>query len=124
MSALIFFQNFSAAVFTVAAATVFTSSLSTEIAARAPSIPPEAISAAGASGSGVQALVPPGSPSEMLQAVLLSYANSLDRVFYLVAACAVVTFGAAWGVGWKDTRQKEKTGTGTAQPQQQGGAAV
>ncbi|KAK7910990.1 MFS multidrug transporter [Apiospora marii] len=121
MSALIFFQNFSAAAFTVAAATVFTSSLASEMAARAPSVPPEAVAAAGASGSGVQALAPPG-------AVLRAYADSLDRVFYLVAACAVVTFGAAWGVGWKDTRQKEKTGTagaaGAQTQQQQGGAAV
>ncbi|KAK8137671.1 MFS multidrug transporter [Apiospora sp. TS-2023a] len=123
MSALIFFQNFSAAVFTVAAATVFTSSLGSEMATRAPSIPPEAVSAAGASGSGVQALVPPGSPPALLDAVLASYANSLDRVFYLVAACAVVMFGAGWGVGWKDTRQKEKTGAGAAQ-QQQGDAVV
>ncbi|KAK8001818.1 MFS multidrug transporter [Apiospora marii] len=124
MSALIFFQNFSAAAFTVAAATVFTSSLAAEMAARAPSIPPEAVSAAGASASGVQALAPPGSPPAVLEAVLRAYADSLDRVFYLVAACAVVTFGAAWGVGWKDTRQKEKTGTAAAQAQQQGDAAV
>ncbi|KAK7954856.1 hypothetical protein PG988_015550 [Apiospora saccharicola] len=131
MSALIFFQNFLAAVFTVAAATVFTSSLSSEMATRAPSIPPSAVSAAGASGSGVQALVPAAGsspPPELLDAVLVSYANSLDRVFYLVAACAVVMFGAGWGVGWKDTRQKEKT-TGTAAGagaarQQQGDAVV
>ncbi|KAK8067169.1 MFS multidrug transporter [Apiospora hydei] len=117
MSAMIFAQNFSAAVFTVVAATIFTQSLEAEITVRAPSIPPAAVSAAGASGDGVQALVPPGSPPELLGEVLLSYSNSVDRVFYLVAACAVITFVTAWGVGWKDTRQKKKT-TAAAQQQQ------
>ncbi|KAK8004428.1 carbohydrate esterase family 4 protein [Apiospora arundinis] len=107
MSALIFSQNFSAAVLTVVAATIFTQSLQAEIAVRAPSIPPEAVSAAGASGAGVHALVPPGSPPEVLEGVLQSYSDSFDRVMYLVTACAVMTFVAAWGVGWKDTRQKK-----------------
>ncbi|KAK7966150.1 MFS multidrug transporter [Apiospora aurea] len=117
MSAMIFAQNFSAAVFTVVAATIFTQSLEAEITVRAPSIPPAAVSAAGASGDGVQALVPPGSPPELLGEVLLSYSNSVDRVFYLVTACAVITFVTAWGVGWKDTRQKKNTAA-TAQQQQ------
>lgn len=107
MSALIFTQNFSAAVLTVVAATIFTQSLQAEIAVRAPSIPPEAVSAAGASGAGVHALVPPGSPPEVLEGVLQSYSDSFDRVMYLVTACAVMTFVTAWGVGWKDTRQKK-----------------
>ncbi|KAK8041168.1 hypothetical protein PG994_014175 [Apiospora phragmitis] len=122
MSAMIFAQNFSAAVFTVVAATIFTTSLEAEVTARVPSIPPAAVSAAGASGAAVQALVPPGSPPEVLGEVLTSYANSVDRVFYLVTACAVVTFVTAWGVGWKDTRQK-KTATAAA-AQLQGDAAA
>ncbi|KAK8017636.1 MFS multidrug transporter, partial [Apiospora rasikravindrae] len=120
MSAMIFAQNFSAAVFTVVAATIFTQSLEAEITVRAPSIPPEAVSAAGTSGDGVKALVPPGSPPELLGEVLTSYSNSVDRVFYLVTACAVITFVTAWGVGWKDTRQKKKT----AAAQQQGDEAA
>ncbi|KAK8110565.1 efflux pump protein [Apiospora kogelbergensis] len=119
MSAMIFAQNFSAAILTVVSATIFTHNLGAEIAVRAPSISPEAVSAAGASGAAVHALVPPDSLPEVLEGVLQSYADSFDRVFYLVTACAVMTFVAAWGVGWKDTRQKK---TGTVQQRGDGAA--
>ena len=44
---------------------------------------------------------------ESLQGVLVAYANSVDRVFYLVAAMAATCGIFLWGLGWYDLRKKE-----------------
>ncbi|KAF7587425.1 hypothetical protein BBP40_007244 [Aspergillus hancockii] len=54
-------------------------------------------------GSGA-GLLPPGSPE--LEGLLLAYSKSLNTVFYLLVAAAVVCFAAAWGMGWVDIRKK------------------
>jgi hypothetical protein len=42
-----------------------------------------------------------------LPGVLKAYANSVDHVFYLVAAMGVVAFTFSFGMGWKDIRKKK-----------------
>ncbi|KAI1852376.1 hypothetical protein JX266_002554 [Neoarthrinium moseri] len=102
---MIFCQNFSGAVFVVVGTVIFTQSLTSELAVHAPSVPPEAAHAAGASASAVRALVPPGSSE--LDGVLLAFSNSVDKVFYLLIATSLVGFVSAWGMGWVDTRKKK-----------------
>ena len=104
---VIFAQNFAGAVLMVAGTTIFNEGLRTELATHVPSIPAEAVSRAGGSVAGVRMLAPAGTPE--MDAVLLAFANSVDKVFFLMMACAAITFLTAWGVGWKDTRQKKKT---------------
>jgi hypothetical protein len=102
---LIFCQNFSGASLVVVATAIFDAVLTTEIQIHAPSVSPAAALAAGASASGVRALVPTGSPE--LAGVLLAFSNAISRVFYLCVACSVVVFLSAWGMGWVDTRKKK-----------------
>jgi hypothetical protein len=94
----------------VIASVVFNQSLASEIAQHAPSVSPEAATAAGGSASGVRALLPEGSPE--LDGLLLAYSNSVDRIFYMLVACSVISFIASWGMGWTDTRKKNKPGPG------------
>ncbi|KAK3329998.1 major facilitator superfamily domain-containing protein [Apodospora peruviana] len=42
-----------------------------------------------------------------LQVVLRAYANSIDRVFYVVAVVAAVSSLFLWGMGWQDLRKKK-----------------
>ncbi|KAI0123493.1 major facilitator superfamily domain-containing protein [Xylariales sp. AK1849] len=109
---LIFGQNFAASIFIVIATVIFTQSLVSEIAIHAPSVAPEAALAAGASSSAVRALVPVGSPE--LEGVLLALSNSVNKIFYLLVACSVVGFVAAFGMGWIDVRKKKVPGKGDA----------
>lgn len=39
--------------------------------------------------------------------VLVTYANSLNRIFYLVAAFASASAIFIWGIGWQDLRKKK-----------------
>jgi nitrate/nitrite transporter NarK len=102
----VFCQNMLGSVLLVAASVIFTQSLASELAQHAPSVSPSAASAAGGSAEAVRGLLPAGSPE--LEGLLLAYSNSVDRVFYLLVACSVVSFLAAWGMGWTDTRKKNK----------------
>ena len=75
-------------------------SLRSEIPAHAPAVNADAIIAVGATG--FRAIVDTAS----LPGVILSYADSLDKVFYLATACAVVAFSISPFMGWYDIRQK------------------
>ena len=79
--------------------TIFDASLRSQLHEQAPNADAEAIILAGATGfrNVVDAVDLPG--------VLVAYSNSLDRVFYLVAAAGVVAWFSAWGMGWKDIRK-------------------
>lgn len=44
--------------------------------------------------------------SSELPGLLLAFSDSVDAVFYLLGSLAVVSFIAAWGMGWVDTRKK------------------
>jgi hypothetical protein len=100
----IFCQNLLGSILLVIASVVFNQSLASEIAIHAPSVSPAAASAAGGSASAVRALLPEGSPE--LDGLLLAYSNSVDRIFYMLVACSLISFTASWGMGWKDTRKK------------------
>lgn len=43
-----------------------------------------------------------------LNGVVAAYSNSVDRVFYLVAALVAVSGIFIWGIGWQDLRKKEQ----------------
>ena len=102
MALIMFSQSFTAALFLSFSSTIFTNSLKTLIPKYAPSVDPQTIINAGASGfrndiSGTA-----------LSGVLIAYAKSIDPVFYLTAGMAVGCFVFSWGMGWKDMRDKSQ----------------
>ncbi|KAF4818387.1 Efflux pump mlcE [Colletotrichum siamense] len=99
-SLLVWAQYVGPTIFIVAYNTLFTSSLRSEIPKHAPNADVEAIVAAGATE--FRKLV----SAEDLPAVLVAYANAIDHVFFLVAAVGVFAFLAAFGMGWRDIREK------------------
>ncbi|ROW03046.1 hypothetical protein VMCG_05700 [Cytospora schulzeri] len=80
---------------------IFDTSLQSKITQHAPQANATAILDAGATG--FRAIVSPAD----LPGVLDAYADSLDRVFYLVAALAAACGIFLWGMGWHDLRKKE-----------------
>ncbi|KAL4914771.1 major facilitator superfamily-domain-containing protein [Aspergillus aurantiobrunneus] len=102
---LIFCQNFAGAVFVVVGEVIFSQELVRQIQEHAPSVSVEAAEAAGASSSSVRALVPHGSPE--LAGVLMTFSNSVDKVFYLLMALCLVGLVASIGMGWVDIRKKK-----------------
>ncbi|KAI5920338.1 MFS general substrate transporter [Camillea tinctor] len=80
---------------------IFSAGLQTEINQHAPQVDAAAIIHAGATG--FRSMVSP----EDLPGVLVAYANSIDHVFYLVAALSAVCGICLWGMGWHDIRKKE-----------------
>ncbi|KAJ5005170.1 Efflux pump mlcE [Colletotrichum sp. SAR 10_66] len=99
-SLLVWAQYVGPTIFIVAYNTLFTSSLRSEVPKHAPNADVEAIVAAGATE--FRKLV----SAEDLPAVLVAYANAIDHVFFLVAAVGVFAFLAAFGMGWRDIREK------------------
>jgi hypothetical protein len=97
-----FSQTFGGALFLSFADTIFTNSLKTLVPQYAPSVNPEAVIAAGATG--FRGTI---SGSDLVQ-VLIAYAKSVDRVFYLTTGAAGGCFIFAWGMGWKDIRRKKE----------------
>lgn len=82
-------------------ATIFTQSLRKLIPRQDPGADAQAIVAAGATG--FRNIL---DPSE-LGGILIAYAKSIDRVFYLIAALSAVSFFLAFGLGFKDIREKK-----------------
>lgn len=103
MSLLSFSQTFGGAVFLTLGATVFTNSLSTELAIYANGVSPEAVIAAG--GTGIRQLI---TDPTQLAGILVAYSKSIDHVFYLSVGCSCACFLCAWGMGWKDIRKQPK----------------
>ncbi|EXJ80524.1 hypothetical protein A1O1_08670 [Capronia coronata CBS 617.96] len=101
MALLIFCQNLGGAIFLTVAQTVFSNSLRNAISTKAPGVNAAAILAAGATA--FRSVV----SSAQLEGVLDAYCTSFDNVFYLVSGLAVCTFGAGWGLGWRDLRVKK-----------------
>ncbi|KAF7553869.1 hypothetical protein G7Z17_g3328 [Cylindrodendrum hubeiense] len=83
--------------------TIFYASLRSQLREQAPNADIEAILTAGATEFRKVA------SARDLPGVLIAYSNSLDRVFYLVAAAGVVVFCTSWGMGWKDIRKSKAT---------------
>ncbi|OJJ50764.1 hypothetical protein ASPZODRAFT_56036 [Penicilliopsis zonata CBS 506.65] len=101
MAILMFTQTFSGAIFLTFADVIFDNSLKTLIPQYAPSANSEAIIAAGATA--FREVV----SEDALEGVLVAYAKSIDRVFYMAAAVGAASFFTAWGMGWKDIRKKK-----------------
>lgn len=83
-------------------ATIFTQSLRKEIPIQDPSADAQAIIAAGATE--FRKIL---NPNE-LGGILIAYAKSIDRVFYLLAALTAVSFFLGFGLGFKDIREKKE----------------
>lgn len=108
----VFCQNMLGSILLVVASTIFNQSLATELPKHAPSVTPEAASSAGGSAEAVRGLLPEGSPE--LEGLLLSFSNSVDHVFIMLAVCSIASFVAAFFMGWTDTRKKKGPGKGAA----------
>ncbi|OTB18714.1 hypothetical protein K445DRAFT_8734 [Daldinia sp. EC12] len=109
---LIFCQNFSAAVFSVVANTIFQQTLQRQIVILSPSIDPALALAAGGSAEAVRALAPPDSPE--LRGVLLAFSKAFDTTAYLLVAAASLSFVSSWWMGWVDVRKKKQPEKGEA----------
>lgn len=81
------------------AQTVFSTSLTKHLHTFAPSVDPEQIFQAGASG--FRDVV----PAADLAGVVLSYSKSINDVFYLTIGAAAAAFAACWGMGWKSVKK-------------------
>lgn len=81
--------------------TIFTQSLRQLIPSHDSGVNPETIIEAGATG--FRNIIDP----EEIGGILVAYAKSIDRVFYLITALAAVSFFFAFGLGFKDIREKK-----------------
>ncbi len=102
MALLMFSQTFGGALFLSFSDTIFTNSLKALIPTYAPSIDAGIVINAGANG--FRRLI----SSSNLGNVLVAYAKSVNRVFYLTASAGVCCFIFTWGMGWKDIRKKKE----------------
>ena len=102
MAMVLFSSTLGGAMFLTFASTIFTNSLKTLIPQYAPNVDPQIVIDAGASG--FRKVV----SATNLADVLVAYAKSVNRVFYMTASLASVCFVFAWGMGWKDIRKKKQ----------------
>ena len=102
MSMIMFSGMLCGALFLSFSATIFTQSLRKEIPIQDPTADAQAIIAAGATE--FRKIL---DPSE-LGGILVAYAKSIDRVFYLLTAFTAVSFFLAFGLGFKDIREKKE----------------
>ncbi|KAI0804931.1 major facilitator superfamily domain-containing protein [Xylaria sp. FL0064] len=114
MAFMVFAQSLGPAIALALYNVIFDASLRTQLAGRVPNVDAQAIIDAGATG--YRSLVQPGD----LNAVLKAYANSIHRVFFLVAALAASASIFVCGMGWHDVRKKggpedERKSTGARQ---------
>ncbi|KAK9243070.1 major facilitator superfamily domain, general substrate transporter [Lipomyces tetrasporus] len=97
---VMFSQTFAGALFLSFSDTIFTNSLSTLVPQYAPNVDPQTIINAGATGFRSDL-----SGSDLAN-VVIAYAKSVDRVFYLTTGMACGCFFFSWAMGWKDIRKK------------------
>ncbi|KAJ5280065.1 major facilitator superfamily domain-containing protein [Penicillium angulare] len=97
---VIFSQMFAGALFLSFSNTILSNSLTTLIPIYSPSVNPQVVVNAGATGfrSAISASQLPG--------VLVAYADSVNRVFYLTVGMACTCFVFSCFMGWKDIRKK------------------
>lgn len=95
-----FSQTVSGALFLSLSDTIFTNSLSALVPQYAPLVNPQTIINAGATGFRSTL------SDAQLAGVLVAYAKSVDRVFYLTTGMAGGCFLFSWAMGWKDIRKK------------------
>jgi len=100
MSFLIFAQSLGPAITLAICNLIFDESLKSQLSDH--QVDATAIIDAGATG--FRAIVAPNE----LHGVLVAYANSIDHVFYFVAAVAAMGAIVLWGMGWQDLRPKRE----------------
>lgn len=100
---MVFGQSLCSAIVLALCNVIFQESLKSQLLQQAPHVNGTAIIKAGATG--FRTLVEP----DDLPNVLVAYAKSIDRVFYLVAAAAAMCGVVLWGMGWQDLRKKDDT---------------
>lgn len=105
MALLLFSQAISGALFLSFSATIFTNSLKALIPKYAPSVDPDIVINAGATG--FQTLI----QGEEMAGVLVAYAESVGRVLYLGTGLAVGCFIFGWFIGFKDIRKRKEITT-------------
>ncbi|CAJ2509723.1 Uu.00g056230.m01.CDS01 [Anthostomella pinea] len=88
--------------------TMLDESLRSEIPKHAPNVDLDKVVAAGATG--YRSIV----GADDLPGVVLAYANSLDKIFYIGVACASLAFLISPGMGWIDIRKKGPKAKDTA----------
>ncbi|ROW06504.1 hypothetical protein VMCG_04270 [Cytospora schulzeri] len=93
---------------------ILVSSLKTQLQVHAANVNAAAVIKAGATD--FRSVV----DAEDLAGVIMAYANSVDRVFYLVAATTTVSGLFIWEMGWQDIRKKVTD----AAPAESGGTNV
>lgn len=100
MAFMVFTQSLFPAIVLSMCNLVLVSSLRTQLSLHAPNVDAAAVIQAGATDfrSVVNAADLPG--------VIEAYANSVDYVFYLVAAMVAISSLFIWGIGWQDLRKK------------------
>lgn len=99
MAFIIFAQTLGSSIILALCNLIFDSTLKSQISHQAPHANITAIIEAGATG--FRAFVEPSD----LHGVLVAYANSIDRVFYLVTATAGMGGIVLWGLGWQNLRK-------------------
>lgn len=102
MAFIIFTQSLGPAIALALCNLIFDSELRSQLPRQAPGANATAIIDAGATG--FRSFV----ASNDLPGVLQAYANSLDRVFYLVTAMAACCGAVLWGMGWQNLKEKNK----------------
>jgi hypothetical protein len=108
-SLLVFTQFLLSAVFLVVSNLIFDTSLRNELAVNAPATNATLVVEMGATG--FRSLILNGDPS--LAGVVLSYSNSVDRVFYLAAGIGALAAFTAFFLGWTDIRKKKTPSPGS-----------
>ncbi|KAI1370090.1 major facilitator superfamily domain-containing protein [Hypoxylon crocopeplum] len=102
MAFIVFTQSLGPAIVLSLCQLIFIESLKSQIPQHAPLADIAGIIQAGATR--FRAVVGDGD----LDGVLIAYANSIDRVFYLVSAMAAACIIVLWGMGWTDLRKKDE----------------
>jgi len=102
MALVMFSQAFTGALFLSFSDTIFTNSLNTLVPKYAPSVDPQVVINAGATG--FRTMI----KGAELAGVLVAYAKSVDRVFYLTVGAAMGSFTFGWFMGLKDIRKKNQ----------------
>lgn len=102
MAVLAFSQTFAAAITLALAQTIFSHSLDDGLATYAPIVDAQEVLAAGATA--FREVVKP----EEVLGVLQAYNLGVVRVFYFGAGMAVGTFAFAWGIGWRNIKEKKE----------------
>lgn len=100
MAFMVFTQALFPAIVLVLCNLILVSSLKTELPRHAPNVDVAAVIQAGATN--FRSIV----GATDLDGVIVAWANSVDRVFYLVAALVTVSGLFIWGIGWQDLRKK------------------